>query len=75
MRTLLQTFFDAALKYENKAVEMEYAAAQAFARGDLNAQRFQLLLAGRYRECANEQLLHASNYETYDQRVAAGLDN
>lgn len=75
MRTLQQTFFDAALKFENKAAEMETAAAQAFARGDLNAQRFQLLLAGRYRECADEQLLHASNYEAYDQRAAAGLEN
>lgn len=75
MRTLQQTFFDTALRFENKAVDMEHAAAQAFARGDLNAQRFQLLLAGRYRECADEQLLHASNYESFDQRAAAGLDN
>ena len=73
MRSHNQTFFTAALLSEDKAKQAERDAAAAFARGDMNAQRFLTLLASNHRKNADEQLLHASNYEQYDKRVAAGL--
>lgn len=73
MRSHIQTFFDAALISEEKATEAELAAAAAFARGDLNAQNFNLLLAANHRRNAEEKLLHASNWEDYEKRLAAGL--
>lgn len=73
MRSNLQAFFDAALISEDKATEAETAAALAFARGDLNAQHFNLLLAANHRKNAEEKLLHASNWEQFEKRQAAGL--
>lgn len=73
MRSPKDTFFHAALTSENKAREAEQDAATAFARGDMSGHRFLTLLAQNHRKNADEQLIHASNYDAYDRRAAAGL--